>query len=206
MMKRFLLLLPFFTTSYASNLDFSNLISQPRLDYKELRDLDIEKQDLDYSCGSASMATILRSFYGKKVQEKDILDKLLKINKNGVATFDGLSQVADSFDIKAVGMSIDFSKLKKLKVPAILYLKTDETDHFTVIRGINEKGLVHLGDPSWGNIKLQKEKFLKMWLNGNQQGKILLIVPKNNNTYTNKDFFKIPSENINAVRALTNFK
>ena len=41
----------------------------------------IEKQDEDFSCGSASVATILRSFYGLDVYEKDVLDEVEKIGK-----------------------------------------------------------------------------------------------------------------------------
>ena len=37
--------------------------------WKQMRDAELVKQDLDYSC-------ILRSFYSKKVTEKDIMDKM----------------------------------------------------------------------------------------------------------------------------------
>ena len=47
--------------------------------WKDLRDSNIEKQDEDFSCGSASVATILRSFYGKDVYEKDILDEVIRV-------------------------------------------------------------------------------------------------------------------------------
>ena len=40
---------------------------------KDRRDAQIVKQDLDYSCGAASLATILNGFYGKTVTEDEIL-------------------------------------------------------------------------------------------------------------------------------------
>jgi len=44
----------------------------PFKNWKDLRDDGIERQDTDESCGSASVATILRSFYGVDVSEQDI--------------------------------------------------------------------------------------------------------------------------------------
>ncbi|MDO5102600.1 MAG: hypothetical protein Q4D91_06835 [Lautropia sp.] len=41
--------------------------------WKTLRDDGIVKQDLDYSCGAASAATLLNSFYGQKISEKQFL-------------------------------------------------------------------------------------------------------------------------------------
>jgi len=49
--------------------------------WKSMRYNKIEKQDEDFSCGSASVATILRSFYGLDVYEKDVLDEVEKIGK-----------------------------------------------------------------------------------------------------------------------------
>lgn len=43
---------------------------------KQLRDLNVVKQQLDYSCGSAAMATLLRYYFGDQTSEQAILDKL----------------------------------------------------------------------------------------------------------------------------------
>lgn len=52
--------------------------SVPIRTWKDLRDNKIEKQDKDDSYGAASVATILRSFYGLDVSEKDILGEWRK--------------------------------------------------------------------------------------------------------------------------------
>jgi hypothetical protein len=41
--------------------------------WKDLRDADIVMQKLDFSCGAASLATILKGFYDYDVTEQDIL-------------------------------------------------------------------------------------------------------------------------------------
>jgi len=58
--------------------------------WKVIRDHGIEKQDEDYSCGSAAVATILRSFYGLDVYEKDILDEVVKTGDEWTASFSDL--------------------------------------------------------------------------------------------------------------------
>ena len=57
----------------SAHINYSSSIgSLPVKTWKQLRDADLEKQDLDYSCGSAATATILRSFYGSEVYEKSL--------------------------------------------------------------------------------------------------------------------------------------
>lgn len=41
--------------------------------WKTLRDKLVLKQDMDFSCGAASLATILRECYGVPVTERDLL-------------------------------------------------------------------------------------------------------------------------------------
>ncbi|KAE9496610.1 peptidase C39 family protein [Neisseria gonorrhoeae] len=38
----------------------------------------IVKQDLDFSCGAASVATLLNNFYGQTLTEEEVLEKLGK--------------------------------------------------------------------------------------------------------------------------------
>ena len=44
--------------------------------WKARRDARVVKQDADYSCGAASLATLLTHYYGRPTTEKDILDLL----------------------------------------------------------------------------------------------------------------------------------
>jgi predicted double-glycine peptidase len=75
------------------------------------------------------------------------------------------------------------------------------------LRGINNQGVVWLGDPSWGNRKLSENKFTSMWEVRNHEtlkGKILLITPENESlAQINKNFFKSPELNRMAIKLLT---
>ncbi len=172
--------------------------------WKDLRDEHIVKQDLDYSCGAASTATILNGFYGLDVTEKKLLDLM---EDDGVYSFQDLSEVVTNYGMKGVGLALGFEEIKKLKIPVIAYMKYRDNDHFTVIRGVSENGSVLLGDPSWGNRKFTKHQFLSMWETRDDdllKGKILLLLPENADTTTiNRDFFGLTDSANLAIELLT---
>lgn len=182
--------------------------SLPIKTWKDLRDVGVEKQDLDYSCGSAATATILRYFYGREVYEQDVLDEVTRIGDDGTASFADLQQAVKKFGFKAIGLSTNFEKLKTIKIPALVYLRYRDRDHFSVIRGINEQGVVWLGDPSWGNRLFSEQQFRAMWETRKEQnlkGKILLIIPKDTvPTSLHREFYRRPVINKTAIELLTN--
>jgi len=145
--------------------------------WKDLRDEQIVKQELDYSCGAASVATIMNGFYGLDVTEAELLDKM---EADGTASFQDLAEVVQSYGLKGMGIALNFEQLHQLKVPAIAYLKYRDDDHFSVVRSVNLDGSVNLGDPSWGNRRFTQQQFLEMWEtrgDENLKGKVLLLLP-----------------------------
>lgn len=50
----------------------------PVKSWKALRDAEVVKQNLDYSCGAASLATLLNGFYGQGVTEEALLKAMDK--------------------------------------------------------------------------------------------------------------------------------
>ncbi|WP_199770141.1 C39 family peptidase [Helicobacter mesocricetorum] len=149
--------------------------------YKELRDEKIIKQDLDYSCGAASLATILTFYYDKEISEEEILKAMDKGDNK--SSFEDMAKALAGFGFKAQGFAASFEQLSRLKIPVVVYLKHRKSDHFSVIRGINER-IVWLADPSLGNRTLSKEQFLAMYdtrgefENGELfRGKFLAILP-----------------------------
>lgn len=145
--------------------------------WKELRDANVVKQDLDYSCGAASVATIMNGFYNMDVTEEALLEAM---DKDGAASFTDLASVVKPHGLKGVGVALNFEQLRKLKTPAIAYLRYRDDDHFSVIRGINADGSVLLADPSWGNRRFTRQQFLSMWETREDaalKGKILLLLP-----------------------------
>ena len=168
---------------------------QPTINsWKALRDFRIVKQELDYSCGAASLATILNEFYGMSVTEKDVL---IRMGATDRSSFQQLAEVAPSYGVRAGGIMLSFDDLKQLQVPAIAYVQYRGDDHFTVIRGIRRDGVVHVADPSWGNRQLTAHQFRSMWeepdTDGTMRGRILLILPNDvNMAEIDRTFFVEP--------------
>lgn len=167
--------------------------------WKEKKDIGVVKQDLDYSCGASSLATILTYFYQKPTSESQILDDMAL--SDVMASFSDLAKVSQKYGFTAKGITTNYDTLSKLTIPAIVYLNHKRSDHFSVVRAIdNDK--VYLADSSWGNRVLSRKQFEKMWHTNNNpklQGRVLLILPNDdqqkrsvNSYYTNiKDTQKL---------------
>ncbi|HGG8242789.1 TPA: C39 family peptidase [Neisseria meningitidis] len=156
--------------------------------WKARRDFNIVKQDLDFSCGAASVATLLNNFYGQKLTEEEVLEKLDKEQMR--ASFEDMRRIMPDLGFEAKGYALSFEQLAQLKIPVIVYLKYRKDDHFSVLRGV-DGNTVLLADPSLGHVSMSRAQFLEAWQTreGNLAGKILAVVPKKAETISNKLFF-----------------
>lgn len=158
----------------------SSVLSLQLKSWKTIRDEGIVKQDLDFSCGAAGLATVLNQFYGQSISEQAILKVLDKGDAR--ASFADMQRALPSFGFKAQGFASTYDQLLNLKAPVLVYLKHRATEHFSVLKGVGENA-VHLADPSLGHITLSKSQFLDMWNNhdsdsgDNLRGRFLAIVP-----------------------------
>ncbi len=167
-------------------------IRVPIQSWKTLRDARIVKQDLDYSCGAASLATLLNEFYGQSVTEEVILNAMDKGDLR--ASFDDMQRALPQFGFKAQGFAASYEQLMRLQVPVVVYLKHRRDDHFSVLRGINEN-TVWLADPSLGNRTYSKHQFMAMWQTRDDKddaelaGKFLAVLPLQSDIQSANDFF-----------------
>ena len=56
----------------------SSVVNLQLKNWKSIRDEGIVKQNLDFSCGAAGLATILNQFYGQSISEQELLTVLDK--------------------------------------------------------------------------------------------------------------------------------
>lgn len=184
----FLLILTISRLSYSEIIYINEHISNIKVkSWKELRDHNIEKQDLDFSCGAASIATLLNGYYKKSVTEEDVLKIMHK--EDMMASFDDMHKALNKLGFQSKGYAISLETLIKLKIPVIAYIKHRNNDHFTVVSGINEN-FVRISDPSLGRKTLSIQQFKKMWetrTDENFKGKILVIL--SNDQLINPTFF-----------------
>lgn len=161
--------------------------------WKNMRDVRVVKQDKDFSCGSASLATLLNEFYGQSVTEEALLKAMDKGDLR--ASFDDMQRALPQFGFKAQGYAATYEQLTKLKAPVVVYLKHRKDDHFSVLRGI-DANTVWLADPSLGNRTYSREQFLEMWeTRGNDhdnaefKGKFLAVLPNKAEITAQSSFF-----------------
>lgn len=112
------------------------------------------------------------------------------------ASFDNMQRIMPELGFEAQGYALPFEQLVQLKIPVIVYLKYRKNNHFSVLNGINGETVL-LADPSLGHVSMSKSQFLSAWKtrDGEMEGKILAIVPKNTDFVRNQMFF-----NKNPVR------
>ncbi len=172
--------------------------------WKALRDAHVVKQDRDYSCGAASLATLLNEFYGLSLTEEQILKDMDKPDM--MANFVDMARVVNGYGFKAGGIALSYEQFSKLTVPVPVYLQNLGEDHFSVLRGISATH-VQLADPSWGNRIFSKVQFLAMWETRDDEklkGKILLVLPQKVGAIAQlSDFFVPPTPSSLPIELLT---
>lgn len=209
-MKKFIFLaLACFLNAKIYINDHSILIERPIKSWIEFRNADLVRQQYDYSCGSASLATILKYYYGDSdITESGIIDEILKskgyqFNENevlkegdNVISFLDLSKYAQNKGFKAIGLAVDFDTLSKVKIPVVIFVSVRGIDHFSVYKGMDEE-YIYLADPSFGNIKIKVHQFKEMFFQRKDlkyPGKILAILPQKQDVSVNKNFMDIKKQ------------
>ena len=149
-------------------------ISRQVMSLREARYKNVIPQSVDFSCGAAAMATLLKYVYGKDVTEDDIVKQMLKnadknlIKKKGFSLLD-MKKYALSIGFRSNGYKIEPEQLTRLKIPTIVLITVRGYSHFVILKGIiGDK--VYTADPAWGNRVIELEDFLKAWNN------VMLIV------------------------------
>ncbi|PAF54012.1 hypothetical protein BKH42_03335 [Helicobacter sp. 13S00482-2] len=187
----------------------SVLIERPVKSWIEFRNADLVRQKYDYSCGSASLASILKYYYeDESISECGIIDEILKskgygVNENevlkqgdNIISFSDLSTYATQKGFKVLGLAVDFPTLSKLKIPVIVFVSIRNIDHFTVYKGMDRE-YVYLADPSFGNIRIKIDQFKEIFFQRSDPkypGKILAILPQKGDTKINKNFMNIKKD------------
>ena len=161
--------------------DSEHITRQYVCSWQEIRRRNIVMQKRDYSCGAAALATVIRYYWGDKVDEDFFLKELDKILtpeeakdrvENGLALTD-LRRVAVKKGYQATMGEVTFAKLTKSKVPVVVGITIDEHDHFAVFRG-TDGYRVYLADPIRGNIRVPIWEFKSQW----QKNAILVVAKK----------------------------
>ena len=139
----------------------------PVVSVREIRDINVVKQHYDFSCGAASMATLVNGFFGDHRSEVELL-KILQARytsndwerkRQAGLSLDDLSYLAGKIGYKAEGAEIGLAGLLEINGPVIVHLRKGKIEHFSVFRGTKD-GTILLADPISGNNAYSPGQFM----------------------------------------------
>jgi uncharacterized protein len=139
------------------------------LSLKEAKFRRTIKQQYDFSCGSAALATLLSYHYGDAVTETDVFQYMYergnqeKIQREGFSLLD-IKRYLEAHGYNADGFETSLDKLAEVGVPAIVLISDNGYHHFVVVKGIID-GRVLVGDPSMGARIIRRSEFDRLWTN-----------------------------------------
>jgi predicted double-glycine peptidase len=125
------------------------------------------RQQYDFSCGSAAVATLLTHHYGLPVSEQFVFEQMFargdqrKIRKQGFSLLD-MKRFLAAQGYKADGFRLPLQKLVDAKLPAIVLVSEKGYNHFVVIKGVAD-GRILIGDPASGTRSLTRAAFDQIW-------------------------------------------
>jgi uncharacterized protein len=125
------------------------------------------KQQYDFSCGSAALATLLLYTYHVPASESSVFKSMFlngdrqAIEESGFSLLD-MKNYLGRQDIPSDGFRAPLQKLTEVKIPAIVLINENGYKHFVVLRGIRN-GQVLMADPAIGLRAVSVANFKKQW-------------------------------------------
>jgi predicted double-glycine peptidase len=151
----------------AGNVNFDGLYSIKVTSIAEQRFKTIYKQKYDFSCGSATLASLLSFHYDDVVNELSVFKDMFqhgnkeKIKHQGFSLLDMKNYLARR-GYQANGFKINLEQLSSARIPAITIINNNGYMHFVIIKASNDTEVL-VGDPAIGLKTIKKDKFTEMW-------------------------------------------
>lgn len=138
------------------------------------------RQQYDFSCGSAALATLLTYHYQRPVSEEAVFRAMYsngdqeKIQRHGFSLLD-LKRYLEANGYEADGFEASLDELADARTPAVALIRENGYNHFVVVKGVRD-GRVLVGDPSSGTRILRRADFEAMWIE-----RILFVIRSHQN-------------------------
>lgn len=140
------------------------------LSYVDLKYAATVRQRFDFSCGAATLATMLTHYWGRDTSELEVLAVLRSrypgedwaaMEKRGFS-IDDLIWAAGRFGFKAQGAELPATELEKADGPLIVHLNKGKFEHFSVLRTVKQ-GTAYLSDPVLGAVSMPLAEFARQY-------------------------------------------
>ncbi|MFY0990092.1 C39 family peptidase [Halomonas sp. C05BenzN] len=154
----------------AGSVTISSHFGTFRVEASSLQEIGWERvvrQEYDYSCGSASVATLLTYHYDRATTEAEVFEWMIRagdaeqIQRHGFSMLD-MKRYLDHQGLNSDGFRISLDDFIRIGVPAITMVDTAGYKHFVVVKGIDENHVL-VGDPAAGTIVVPREHFETLW-------------------------------------------
>ncbi|MBY0423613.1 MAG: C39 family peptidase [Parvularculaceae bacterium] len=134
----------------------------------------IVRQQYDFSCGSAALATLLTHHYGRPTTERDAFETMWRVGDQARIRKLGFSMLEmktflETLGYRADGFRITLDRVAEVGVPGIALVEVKGYRHFVVVKGVT-RDTVLVGDPAKGLIVRNRREFQSHW-----DGTILFI-------------------------------
>lgn len=134
---------------------------------RERRYTDMVPQKTDFSCGAASVATVLKYAYGRETTEAEVLEGMLEISDRELVLQKGFSlleikRYVESLGMRGVGFRIAPENMDKIKIPTIVLIDIKGYKHFVVLKKVRD-GKAYVADPALGNSVMPLDMFTAAW-------------------------------------------
>jgi predicted double-glycine peptidase len=147
----------------------------------ELRRQNVVMQALDFSCGAAALATVLRYGFADTVTESELIGYIFvfgqtptegykKYFKRQGFTLLDLKRAARARGYQGTGykgMTLDelLEFIEGERTPVLVPIRPMGYNHFVVVRGVAGNRIL-LADPAKGNTTMTLTHFLDVWIDG----------------------------------------
>ncbi len=127
----------------------------------------VVRQQYDYSCGSAAVATLLRFHYNFAVNEGEVFTSMFdrgdqaRIREVGFSMLD-MRTYLEQRGFAADGLRLSLDRLATLNVPAIALITHNNYRHFVVVKGVSATHVL-VGDPTFGLQTYTRADFEAVW-------------------------------------------
>lgn len=127
----------------------------------------VVRQQYDFSCGSAALATLLSFHYDDPQSEQSVFLGMFRdgdraqIRRLGFSLLD-MKRYLAARGIAADGYRVTLAQIARAQTPGIALIDFNGYKHFVVVKGIDRDTLL-LGDPSLGLRRENAAVFSRQW-------------------------------------------
>jgi len=157
----------------AGDVQFAGVLPNGALYTKQVESMHenryryLVRQQTDYSCGAAALATILKYAYHLDVDEHSVIEGMMGVSDPQIVQERGFSlldikRYVESLGMRGRGYRINEDRLRSLRVPGLVLMDVRGFRHFVVLKQVIGDR-VELADPILGNRNIPLSDFIQGW-------------------------------------------